>query len=276
MNSFKPNKKRALISATLEQVADELNDFVEPMQSTHPVLATTLKFALIHFGLVVKYKQEVLNQFTQSIMNHPEIFTQEILESEEFRDGLVVHLNTVLKLRGKKKLELAQDIFYDFSKSSQKPLYPLERYDDTLEKISENGIRLLGFISKEIPQITSDFVDKSTRQNGNQNDTDHDRDYYYDIYTHNKPLSFFIDLHIEHLATKYAKKHPEIFAKANEQKQNELRENFSLGISELEQLGLIKSFNDFTGTLGWTKTGPTNEYNLTNYGRMFISVIKPS
>jgi hypothetical protein len=158
MSDFKPNKKKAIITASVEQAFEESRAVIAPLATIWPVGAGALNVLLASAGAVIKYKQEVLNQFTQYLIDNPDVFTNEVVNSKAFQDGLVVFINSYFKLRSETKLELARKIFYDFGRSKEMPIYPLERYDDTLEKISESGLRFLGFISNEIPKITSNYI----------------------------------------------------------------------------------------------------------------------
>lgn len=273
MNDFKSNKKKAFTIASIEQMLEESRAIIEPLAKTWPIGAGALSALLAGIGITIKYKQEILNQFTHYMMEHPEVFYEEMLQSREFQDGLVVFINSYFKLRSESKMKLARKVFYDFSKNSEKPLYPLERYDDTVEKISVSGLRLLGFIESEIPKVIEKYVNSMIRDNIKDGKNKHKRSFYYNTYTRNKPLSFFVQRYIEGKVKKAIKVDDGMSrAIAEQSKRAKFSEEMSIGVSELEQLGLIHSFTQ--GGLGWDDL-PSNGYNLTHYGKMFMSVIKP-
>lgn len=273
MTDFKPQKKKALVIATVEQLLEESRAVIEPLAESWPDGVTALTTILGSAGITIKYKQEILNQFTEYMMKHQEVFSRDTVRARDFQDGLVVFINSYFKLRSENKMELARKVFYDFGKSSEKPLYPLERYNDTVEKISESGLRLLGFIESVIPGVTDEYVDSMIRDNIASDQGNHERSYYFDMYTRHKPLSFFIQRYVE---TKVKESvivdDGESRAVAEQEKRQELNDEMSYGISELDQLGLIHSFTQGGG--GWDSI-PSGAYNLTHYGRMFMSVIKP-
>lgn len=273
MADFKPSKKKALITASVEQLFEESRAVIEPLAEAWPVAAGALNALLAGAGMTIKYKQEILNQFTAYMMEHPEVFYEEVLQSKDFQDGLIVFINSYFKLRSESKMELARRVFYDFGKSTEKPLYPLERYDDTVEKISEAGLRLLGFIESEIPKVMDEYVDTMIRDNVRDEENKRDRSFYYDMYTKSKPLSFFIQQYIEGKVREAPRVGDDMSqAVADQEKRAEISGEMSIGVSELEQLGLVHSFTQ--GGLGWDDL-PSNGYNLTHYGKMFVSVIKP-
>jgi hypothetical protein len=273
-NDFKPQKKKALAIATVEQLLEESRAVIEPLVELWPDGASALTALLGSAGIAIKYKQEVLNQFTEFMMNHQEVFDYNTVQARDFQDGLVVFINSYFKLRSERKMELARKVFYDFGKSTEKPLYPLERYDDTLEKISESGLRLLGFIDSVIPEVMEDYVDSMIRDNPPKSgQEDRERSFYFDMYTRGKPLSFFVQQYIgAQIKESVLIEDGESRAVAEQMKREALNSEMSLGISELEQLGLVHSFTEDIG--GWSSMSST-AYSLTHYGRMFISVVKP-
>lgn len=272
--NFKPKKKKALAIATVEQLLEESRAVVEPLAEIWPDGATALTTLLGSAGITIKYKQEILNQFTEYMMEHQEVFNRNTVQARDFQDGLVVFINSYFKLRSEGKMELARKVFYDFGKSTEKPLYPLERYNDTVEKISESGLRFLGFIESIIPGVKEEYVDSMIRDNiASADQEDHERSFYFDMYTRGKPLSFFVQWYVEEkVRESVVVNDGESRAVAEQEKRQELNDEMSYGISELDQLGLIHSFTQ--GGVGWDSI-PTGAYNLTHYGRMFISVIKP-
>jgi hypothetical protein len=78
--------------------------------------------------------------------------------------------------------------------------------------------------------------------------------------------------YITKIANEYATENESMYAKAQAERSKELRDQFGISISELEQLGLIRSYTN--PGLGWDAVA-TSEYRLTDYGKMFTSVIKP-
>lgn len=270
MDQFKPNKPKAAINAGMHVAYDEAGKIIDSLAKVHPNLALTLILIRANFGALLAYKQEKLNQFTEYLMNNQNIFTPEIMSTKEFQEGLAIFLESYFKLRSDEKLKLAQNIFLDFTESLEMPLYPLERYNDTLEKISQTGIQLLGFIASEVPKLRLEFTKRKIHEHGNTTSIKSITE-WTKVYGDPKPINFFIEEHIKKLSRQQMKNYSgTAFLSEEERIKKLLREPFTIAQSELEQLGLAKG-ND--ATRGWS----SNEYffNLTDYGRKFTSIIKP-
>jgi len=270
MDKFKPSKPKAVVMASLHVAYDKSGEIINSLTLLHPHLAVTLGVIYANFGILLAYKQEKLNQFTEYLISNQDIFTTEKISTVEYQEGLSVFLESYFKLRSDEKLKLAQNIFLDFAGSLEMPLYPLERYDDTLEKISQTGIQFLGFINSEVPRLKLDYVKKQMHEHGNTL-KDKTMDEWIAIYGNPKPVNFFIEEHIKRLVSEKIKKYTgeELLAEENRIKA-ELREPFAIVQSELEQLGLAKGVSR---TIGWG--GEEYFFNLTDYGRKFTSIIKP-
>jgi hypothetical protein len=222
------------------------------------------------FGIIPAYKQNKLNQFVEYLLDHQDIFSEEIINTQEFQEGMVVFLDQYFKLRSKEKLKLAQNIFLDFAKSPKMPIYPLERFDDTLQKISESGIQFLGFIDSEVPKLKRDHALYKANQNGNNIDMTNLQNLIR-IYS-NEPINFFIEKYVEKCAMEQMRNYEgdEPLTEENRIKK-QLLEPFEMLKGELEQLGLAK-INYTEGQIGG---GGREYFNLTDYGLKFVLVIHP-
>lgn len=270
MNEFKPSKGKALLKASAQVAYEESGKILEPLANAHPQMAAPLLLLRASFGVLIAYKQEKLNQFTEFLMSNQDVFTNDKLASPEFQDGLVVFISSYFKQRTEEKLQLAQRIFYDFAQSEEMLLYPLERYDDTLEKISQSGIRLLGLIHEKIPDVRMAYVESQMYEHGNTTD-EISKEQWVQTYG-NKPLSFFIEGYIKQQAAIRLKEYSGSEPLTEENKiKDKLRNEISIGIGELEQLGLA--------SMGYTEGGwgpGEHYYNLNDYGKKFTSIIAPS
>lgn len=271
---MKHSNKSAGAKAALDSIAPALLNVISPHIAANPALGSSLGLVVATLGAVVIYRQERFNQLVQHILDNPEVYTRKILQSKDFKDGLVVHFDSYFKLRGEERPRISQVIFYDFATSNNMPLYPLERYDDTLAKISDAGIRFLGFIETKIPSIKEDYLASKMRQNSNSFDEENVKN-MRKAYIENEPLSTFVGVHIDNEVRKEMQKHKNSEAPLaiESEIKKALQSEFNLVIGELEQLGLVKSFS--YQTMGWSGGTAVSGYNLTHYGRMFLSVIKP-
>jgi hypothetical protein len=268
------SKSSALVKSAKDSLPPAIASVIIPMITASPILAAPLLCVVGLYGWSVVYRQERFNEFIQDIIDNPSIFSEHFLSTVEFRDALIVFLDDYFKIRDEQKLKQAHNIFRNFASDNNKPLYPLERYSDTLLKISDAGIRYLGFINDEIPKIKEAYLDQKMHENNNPRDEE-SRAEFRKIYIENEPLSTFVDQSIEDRVKKEALRSPkhrttplEVESSIRESLKNDL----NLVISELEQLGILKQFS--YQTQGWTSVSVSG-YNLTHYGQMFISVIKP-
>jgi len=115
-----------------------------------PALSTAWALAKALLGKSLELRQQKALEFVEAIKKDPETFNQAIVSSEEFQDGFVVALTDYLKIRNFLKRRIALKMFREFTISDNKVDFPLERYYDTLNKLSTSGIKSLAFIKEEI------------------------------------------------------------------------------------------------------------------------------
>ena len=269
MDKFKPNKSKAFGVAVIQVANEKAGEVIQQLAATHPKLAMTLTYVQASFGVLLAYKQEKLNQFTEYLIEHPDVYTEEKLQTKEFQDGLPVWLDSYFKLRSAEKLKLAQNTFLDFSRTPNMPLYPLERYDDTLEKISHAGLQFLGFIHTEIPKVQQQYVKDRMYQNGGQVVTEV-TDHMIKVHG-NKPINFFVE--------EYIKKQTEVKMNGVTAAKSRLSKKETGGAAaravydSYERIGAARLSIGNHVTIGWS--GDEYFYNLTDYGCKFMSVVKP-
>jgi hypothetical protein len=274
MSDFKVNKPKALAGAVIHTLYDKSEAIVASLSKTHPHLAPLLRFTQANFVILLAYRQEKLNQFVEHLMENEDTYTEEKVNDPKFQDGAVVFLDTYFKLRSDEKLKLAQNIFLNFAKSPNMPLYPLERYDDTLEKLSQAGIQFLGFIDQQVPRLQREHA----LYRGNQNANDVGEANMANLVKtySSKPINFFIDFYAEKQTNERMKSYVgnEILAEQRRIK-SEILLPFDELKAELEQLGLAKN-NISAGTIGgFSGEGASEYFNLTEYGKKFISIVRP-
>lgn len=269
------SKLSPAIQSAVDSLPQTIATILIPFITVNPALAAPLIAIVGIYGWSVVYRQERLNQLMQSVVDEPDIFTKNTIASSEFQDGLITFIDGYFKLRDDNRLTYARAIFRDFAVSDNKPLYPLERYNDTLMKLSDASIQFLGFIEFEIPTIKEEYLNSRMRQNSNSFDEQNIIN-MRKAYIDNEPLSKFVDLWTEAEVEKEAKKTPGYDTaplNVKDHIRKRVKENVGLAVSELEQLGLVRSFT--YQTQGWDGGNTVSGYNLTHYGRMFVSVIKP-
>lgn len=269
-------KLSAVTQSAVDSLPQAIASVIVPIIAPNPLLAAPILAIVGIYGWSVVYRQERFNQLMQSIADNPKAFTEKVIASREFQDALVVFIDDYFKIRDDTKLLYARNIFYDFASSSKKPFYPLERYNDTLLKISDASIRFLGFIDSDIPEIKEEYLFSRMRQNGNSLDEENIAN-MRKAYIDNEPLSKFVNLWIEAEVTEEAKVTPGYESAplmVEDPIRKRINSNIALAVGELEQLGLLRRFT--FQTQGWSGGNAVSGYNLTHYGRMFTSVIRPN
>ena len=272
MDKFEVNKPKAILSAGIQVLHQKSEEIVEILKVTYPQIAPLLSYIHASFGVTLAYKQEKLNQFTQFLMDNQDTFKGSKIETREFQEALEVFLGSYFRQRSDEKLTLAQNIFLDFSKKDRldMPFYPLERYDDTLEKISLSGIQLLGFIDSEVPKLRLEYTESQMREHNNTTSI-RTMDEWHQTYGMSKSINFYIEEYVKKLTWEKMKSYKGDERLSEEDRiKSELRQPFSMASAELEQLGLGRGSQR---TMGWG--GEEYHFNLTHYGKMFTSIIKP-
>lgn len=102
------------------------------------------------YGNAMQLRQKRVLEWVQAIIDNPAAFNESIVSSQEFQDGFVVALEDYLKLRDFLKRRIAVKVFKEFASSDDKVEFPLERFNDTLKKVSPASLRTLAFIKNEV------------------------------------------------------------------------------------------------------------------------------
>lgn len=236
-------KLKAGTQAVIDSIPSAILTAVTPFIA-NPSLQLPILAIIGIYGYSVSYRQGRFNILMQNIIDNPKVFSKRVLESEQFKDGLIRFIDDYFKLRSDEKLQYARNIFKDFAVDANKLFYPLERYNDTLLKISDAGIKLLGFIETKVPGIKEEYLTSKMRQNGNSFDGENVKN-MRKAYVDNESLSTFIEVHIDSQVRERMQNHKNSgtsLAKKAKLKKH-LQGDFNLVIGELEHLGLVKSFS---------------------------------
>lgn len=95
-------------------------------------------------GVGIKLREKKILEFVENIKEHPEVFTKQILESEEFQDCFVFALQKYVIERKKEKRKIMRDIFLGFAEDDNKREYELERFYHVLNVLNKSDINVLG------------------------------------------------------------------------------------------------------------------------------------
>jgi hypothetical protein len=216
-------KKTALV------VANEVVLYVSGLS-----LAWNLSKAL--YGTGLELRQQKALEWVEMIRDNPKIFSEQLLEQEDFQDGFVFTLEKYIAERNQDKRIIIQKIFTGFAGSEQRVQFELERLLNTTSIISVDAINLLAYIDKNIiPEMQADYKE------------------------HNGQIIQKLSMKVQdHLGDK----------KGEEYETNQLRDT----VAELITLGIFRSWTESYNTIGGG--GSSLEYNLTIYGTHFLHYIR--
>jgi len=119
----------------------------------NPSLAYAMYSAIGLYGVYMDANQEELNNFLVFIKDHPDVFVEEAISTNDFKKGFVITLGEFLKMRSEHKRETVKRVFLGFTSSKNKENFQLEKLYSVLSSISFESIQYLEFISNDILQV---------------------------------------------------------------------------------------------------------------------------
>ncbi len=200
---------------------------------------------------------------------------------EEFQDGFANALQQYLTIRTKQKRKLVQNAFRDFAKSIDKPNFQIERYTDTIQKISPSSIALLGFIKGIILPYREAAIHKQL--SANNLGTEKPYDCWFKLTLKRESMSKYIGEWIheqfdptnESIKEKYGEGPSHNISERKqielaEAEQNQL-EKYNAPIHELIYLGFCATATD--SQVVWGGNAGTT-WSLTTFGYEFLGYIE--
>lgn len=235
-------------------------------------------------GNALELRQQRALEFVEAIQNDPKTFSEDVVQSEAFQDGFVFALTEHIKIRNFLKRRIALKIFSEFAKRDDKVEYPLERFYDTLSKLSNAGIKTLAFIQSEILPAREQAVKDDMK--GKNLGAEKPYEWWYNLNLSREPVSTHFS---KWISDRYDPNSQALKDKHNngnniEDKEllgklfdieREVRAKMSAPIAELEYLGLIRLTTDIK-SLGWGSTGGATAWSLSGFAYEFIEFIEQS
>lgn len=206
--------------------------------SSTPILAQAWALSKALFGNALELRQQRALEWVEAISSDPATFNENLVNSEEFQDGFVVALEDYIKLRDYLKRRIALKAFKEFATSNDKVEFPLERYNDTLKKMSPASIRTLAFIKNEVLPIMEKRVEIEERG----------------------------DLG-------YAKTSPDPRPFSRYDQTGKIS-TMSDQLAELEFLGLVRQVSSYPDGVAFSSSGMISGWALTNFAKEFIKFIE--
>jgi len=233
-------------------------------------------------GNALELRQQRVLEFVEAIQSDQTTFNKTIVGSEEFQDGFVVALTEYIKIRNFLKRRIALKMFKNFATSDNKVEFPLERFYDTLNKLSTSAIKTLAFIKEEVlPARKQAVIDEMAGKNYG---TEKPYEWWYKLNLGREPVSTHFSKWI------YDRYNPNSQAVKDQYNNGEnIQDKKILGeiydierdieakmyapIAELEYLGLIRSTVDLKN-MGWGSTGGATAWTLSGFAYEFMEFIE--
>ncbi|MDZ7744605.1 MAG: hypothetical protein U5K77_02480 [Candidatus Saccharibacteria bacterium] len=219
---------------------------IDSTASVLPGLAQAWALSKALFGNALQLRQQRALEWVEAISNNPTIFNERLVNSDEFQDGFVVALEDYIKLRDFLKRRVALKAFEEFAACDDKVEFPLERYNDTLRKISPVSLRALAFVKNSVlPEMEIRIKSELEQKNLG---TEQPFEWWYQKELNSKPFS------------KYD-------STGNLGKMNDQ-------LNELEFLGLVRRVSAINGGWGFSSAGQITGWALTDFAKEFIKFIE--
>jgi|GEM_PF-1489827 len=260
--------------------------------SSTPILAQAWALSKALYGNALELRQQRALEWVEAISNDPSAFGQDLVSSEEFQDGFVVALEDYIKIRNHLKRRVALKMFKEFAAANNKVEFQLERFNDTLLKISSASIQTLAFIKETILPLREQAIraklatdNMGIKAPSDPPDNGKPTEWWYEQKLKTEPVSTHFD---KWITDRYSPNSDKLKKKYNKGEditdhkllgelfdiEREVRERMVAPLGELEYLGLIKWGADPAG-MGWSSTG-ASAWRLTDFAYEFIAFIENS
>jgi hypothetical protein len=233
-------------------------------------------------GNALELRQQRALEFVEAIQNDPSTFNNTVVSSEAFQDGFVVALTEHIKIRNFLKRRIALKMFNEFAKTEDKVEFPLERFYDTLSKLSTASIKTLAFIKNEILPMREQGIkdDLASKNLG----TEKPFEWWYEQNLKSEPVSTYFS---KWISDRYDPNSQTLKDEHNNGEniqdkellgrlfdiEREVRERINAPLGELEYLGLIRWGAD-PKSLGWDSSGGSTVWRLTGFAYEFMEFIE--
>ncbi len=284
---IKSNKQsdEVLLKRTATNVTDAVASSVDAVVlSGVPALSIAWALAKSLLGKSLELRQQRALEFVEAIQKDPATFNQALVSSEEFQDGFVVALTEHIKLRNFLKRRIALKMFNDFANSDDKVEFPLERFYDTLNKLSTSGIKTLAFIKSEILPMREQGIKDDL--DGKNLGTEKPYEWWYEQNLKSEPVSTYFS---NWISDRYNPNSQLLKDEHNNGEniddkellgrlfdtERDIREKMNAPLGELEYLGLISWGSDPKNT-GWDSVGGNTAWRLTGFAYEFMEFVEQS
>lgn len=95
------------------------------------------------YGVGLRLREQKALEWVEMVRDNPSVFTQELLEQQEFQDGFVFALEKYLTERNEEKRKYNRNIFLGYATAGDKTEFPLEKFLHTLSQLNSADIAVL-------------------------------------------------------------------------------------------------------------------------------------
>lgn len=255
----------------------------ESTVSSTPGLAQAWALSKALYGNALEIRQQRALDWVEAISSNPTAFNKQLVESEEFQDGFVFALESYIRLRSFLKRRIALKVFKDFAVSDNKVEFQLERFNDTLLKISTASIKSLAFIKEAVLPMREQGIKVKLAEPSIRGEKSYER--WRKRTLKSEPCSIYFDQWITDRYSVNSKKMKDEHNNGEEISDHNLivklsdierdvRDKMNAPLAELEFLGLVK-WGMQPENIGWSSTGASS-WGLTNFAYEFIKFIEES
>ena len=138
-----------------------LTTIIMPLITVNPYWQLAIISAIWLFWVYLQYNQDKLNEFIKFIQDNPEAFTEEIVQTEAFKDGFLIVFESYIKERNKEKRNYIKNIFLWFTqiKDEDKNEFELEKILHILKICTLEEIEFLKFLKLNIEPLFNKKLD---------------------------------------------------------------------------------------------------------------------
>ena len=121
-------------------VTDSTMAIVESIVESIPGLNLAWKLSVALLGAGLKLRQKRAFEWVEMIKDHPEVFTKDLLSTEEFQDSFVISLEKYARERKEENRGIVKNIFLGYARNKN---IDFEKYYSVLSLLSSGDIELL-------------------------------------------------------------------------------------------------------------------------------------
>jgi len=118
-------------------------DILDEIMSSLPTIKAAWGLLMARSRALMKRRIKRAVEFIEILRDNPNILIDEILNDEDFQDGVALWFEQYLIERSEEKRRVLKNIFLGFAKTEDKEDYPLEKFYHTVNQLSVSDIGVL-------------------------------------------------------------------------------------------------------------------------------------